>query len=86
MTSERITPALLLRERTITITLETQLDAGQDVCNVPGVGLVPRETAWAIACALRASLRLGCLYAGQSHQPEGDWLAHLDLPLGRFPQ
>lgn len=86
MTVERITPQLLIRERTIAVELEAQLDGGQDVCNLAGIGLVPRETAWAIAAALRASIRLGGLYTGQSCQPEGDWLAHIDVPLGRYPQ
>ncbi len=69
--------------------VEEQLARGYEKIHIyeAGVGVeISREAAWAATQAIRCSWKLGGRYDGQERLEDGTWLAHVQVPIGRFPE
>jgi hypothetical protein len=63
--------------------VEAQLAAGRPTILVEGRE-ISREAAWAAATSLRKCFELDGRYDGQERLADGTWLAHVQIPIGRF--
>lgn len=63
--------------------VERQLAEGRPTVLVAGRE-ISREAAWAAMTSIRKAFELGGRYDGQERLSDGTWLAHVQIPIGRF--
>lgn len=66
--------------------LRRQLDAGRDVIRAPGRRLLTRREAWPLLRSLELALDVGGTFHPPTCDENGDWWAHLTIPLGRYDE